>query len=131
MTTKAPTPGVSAAVDKYVDVRATRLKLDKQSALLKEEEEKLKAGLIEFMLTNQQSVVASEHTALTLNTRLTPTAEDWEAIQKYVAENEAFDLLTHKLSAPAIVARWEAGEEIPGVGRFMVKTLSVSKLTKG
>jgi hypothetical protein len=128
MTTPKTVPEM---VDAYVETRAIRLKLDKESAKMKEAEEALKADLITYMNVHGQGVVASEHTALTLNTRMTPTAEDWEAIQAYVEQNSAFDLLTHKLSPVAVTARWEAGEVIPGIGRFMVRTLSISKLNKG
>jgi len=122
---------VAELVEAYVAVRAKRLELDRLSAEVKTVEEKYKTELIAFMGEHGQGVVASERNALTLNTRLSPVAEDWAQIHDFVEANGAFDLYQHKLAVAAVQARWEVGEEIPGVGRFMVKTLSISKLNKG
>ena len=57
-----------------------------------------------------------------------PTAQDWELTWKYIAKKKAWDLLQKRLSAPAVKARWENGEQIPGIGRIMVNSISVTKV---
>jgi hypothetical protein len=55
-------------------------------------------------------------------------AEDWESTWKYIAKKKAWDLLQKRLSGPAVKARWENGEQIPGVGHIRVHTISVTKV---
>jgi hypothetical protein len=45
----------------------------------------------------------------------------------YLAEHAAWDLLTKRLNTKAVGDRWEAGETIPGLTRFVKKSVSLTK----
>jgi hypothetical protein len=57
-----------------------------------------------------------------------PTTEDWEQVWEYIAENKAWDLIQKRLSPPAVRSRWENKEDIPGIGRIRVYSISNTKV---
>jgi hypothetical protein len=59
-----------------------------------------------------------------------PKPDDWEAIEEYVVLNDSFDIFQRRLSPVAIRARWEQGQEIPGISKVDVTELSITKRPK-
>lgn len=55
------------------------------------------------------------------------TIEDFDAICAFIKENDAFELLQKRLSSTAVSERQQAGEVIPGVGKFEQIKLKVTK----
>lgn len=52
---------------------------------------------------------------------------DWPAFHKFIAENEAFELLQKREAITAVRERWDNGEEIPGLERGQKVSVHVSK----
>lgn len=111
-------------------IRETRLSLQKQVDDLKSRESSLKQSLIDEFTKEGATITATA--GKLANAKLVekeePAAENWEDTWKYIARKKAWDLLQKRLSAPAVKARWENGENIPGIGRIRVFDISVTKV---
>lgn len=113
-----------------IEWRATRaMRLEK-----KKEIEKLEAREKELYNFAREVMVAQEIEGVLVDDRLTrpverhtPIVEDRDALEKYIYENRMLDLLTFRLSGPAVKERLEAGLEIPGVGDMVTYDLSDTK----
>jgi hypothetical protein len=90
--------------------------LDRESRLLRVEEDNLKAqlhqmmgdlGLTEFVCPEGKAVITEKQK---------PYIADFGALEKYIIENNALDLLHKRLTEGAVKLRWEDGIQIPGVG---------------
>ena len=116
--------------DLLYSTRQSRLELQKQVDELSARETALKAHLIATFTSEgaDQSGVAGKLANAKLVTKEEPVAQDWELTWKYIAKKKAWDLLQKRLSAPAVKARWENGEQIPGIGHIMVDSISVTKV---
>ena len=113
-------------IDQYITARAERLMLDKQVEQMKEHEELLKKAIIAKYQEQGISILGSNLGAVKLTEAEEPVAQDWPVVWDYIRENNAFELLHKRLTNTAVKERWEAGEEIPGVGKQKVYRLSVS-----
>ena len=51
---------------------------------------------------------------------------DWGVLQKYIKDNDAFDILQRRVAPAQLERRINAGEDIPGVEVKEVKTLFVT-----
>jgi hypothetical protein len=119
---------LAVVADNYSAARDARLALQKEVDKLQENESALKAVLIDALRSSGAMGVAGQKVRVTLVTKDEPTVRDWADLYDYIKENDAFDLLQKRLSAPAVRERWEAKEEIPGVGTIPVQNLSINKL---
>lgn len=117
--------------DLFKDYETQRLALDKESAKVKELEVLAKETLIAQMLHQQVSAVGGSKFTATIKRKEKPHAKDWPAIWNYMRDNNDFSLVQKRLSEAAVAEHWEAGEEVPGVEKFPVYTLSMSKVTSG
>jgi hypothetical protein len=116
--------------DLLYTTRQARLELQKQVDELAARETTLKQHLIETFTAEgaDQSGVGGKVAFSKLVEKEEPVAQDWEATWKYIAKKKAWDLLQKRLSAPAVKARWENKEEIPGIGRIRVYSISNTKV---
>jgi citrate synthase len=123
---------IGDCIDLAYLARAERLKLQKE---MEEKLEKLKAKereIEEYIIDNfdAQSIngakgaVASASVSLSIN----PSVKDWPKVWKYIAKNEAWDLMEKRIAKVAYRERLEAGQAIPGVETFQKKTLSLTKI---
>jgi len=109
---------------------AYRLRLDKEAEAekLKETELELKGRLLGLMIEEKLTVVGAQSCVVRYHRKMKPHPEDWHKIWGYVQSTGEFDLLHKRLTEIAIEDRWEAGIDIPGVGKFPVDYLTVSPL---
>lgn len=119
---------LAQAVDQYYNVRLARLEKDKEAAELKKQETELKQFLIDNISKSDATGVCGRMMRATLRVKPEPTAEDWEAIRKYVTRYKAWDILQKRLSTTAIKERWDDGKQIPGVGTIQVVDVSLTSL---
>jgi hypothetical protein len=114
-------------VNSYIALRAQRLNLDKEAALVKEQEELLKDAIISKMREGNMNAIGADNGLVKMSKLVEPVATDWPQVWAHIRSTNHFDLLHKRLANVAIKERWEAGEDIPGVGRAEVYKLSVSK----
>jgi hypothetical protein len=113
-------------VDAYISVRAQRLQLDRQAAELKEQEDALCKHIIGDFRSSGTTALGGKAGMVKMKETDEPDPLDWEAIYEYIQTNGAWELLHKRLGSTAVKERWEAGEEVPGVGHKPVFKLSVS-----
>lgn len=114
-------------VDQYVTARAQRLTLQKQVDEMEALEKSLKATIIAKMRDGATKVIGGVVGFVKLQHEIEPVAEEWPKVWAHIQETGNFDLLHKRLTITAVRERWDAGEEVPGVGRRDKYDLSVSK----
>ena len=119
---------LSAKVDDYVALRDERLARQREVDAIKEKEDLLKAELIHELETQKVGSVGGSTHMVKLQVKDKPSAGDWAQVYEYIKRTNSFDLLQRRLNESAVEARWEEGEKIPGVSKFPVATLSISRI---
>jgi hypothetical protein len=117
----------SNLVDEFARTRDERLALKRQVDKLEEKEKQLKAQLIAALVAANATALGGQLMIVTLVPKVKPVAKNWAALYEYIPPNNGWDLLQKRLTETAVALRWEEGIEVPGVERFPVNDLSLSK----
>lgn len=118
---------LATKVDAFKAFREKRLSLAKEVEALKAEEARLKEELIELFSDSEVSTIGGKLAIISLVQKTKPVATDWPALHKHILDSGDFDLLQRKLGESAVKARWEDGEDVPGVETKTFYDLSVRK----
>jgi hypothetical protein len=119
---------LGACADRLYELRQQRLEWQKKVDALEAEEKALKEHIIRNLPKSEATGVAGKLARVTVVTKEVPQVKDWDAFYKFVKKTGSFDLMQRRLTEAAVKERWEAGEEIPGVERFQVVTVSINKV---
>lgn len=114
-------------VDLLYTLREDRINAEKEVVKRKKVEAEVKQEIIDEMRNEGVSSIGGAHGQVSLRIKDKPVARDWDALYSYIKENDAFDLLHKRLTEKAITLRWEDELEVPGVDKFPVPVLSLSK----
>lgn len=114
-------------VDAYLEARINRLAADKIAAELKKSEDTLKAQIEKAMLEAHMTDYKGENYRVQVEREYKPTVNDWGLVHKYIIDNNAFDLVQKRLTESAVKSRWEDEISIPGIEKFPVDKLSITK----
>lgn len=126
--TKAPMLGTAA--DRVYKLRAKRLALEEKVDALKKQESEAKDAIIRELAALKLESATGKVCTVSISKNVVPTVKDWSAFHKYILSHDALDLLEKRASKSACQARWEAEEELPGVERTTVVSLSLTKSSK-
>jgi tagatose-1,6-bisphosphate aldolase non-catalytic subunit AgaZ/GatZ len=118
---------LSKLCDAYQTLRAVRLSQEKAAEATKKEENKAKEEIITELRETEVPVIGGTTHNFERVVKDEPQADDWDEIYAYIYEHKAWELLHKRLGTAAVKERWDAGEEIPGVGAYPVESLSVTK----
>ena len=106
--------------DLYIRAKTTeneRLALDRQSKLLKVEEDNLKAQVLEELhKLGLDHVDYGDLGSARIERKVKPYIADFTALEGYIVEHRATDLLQKRLTESAVKLRWDDGIVIPGIG---------------
>lgn len=127
MTTEIPDT-LAECADQWFLARERRLAMQKEVDLLEEKEKQLKAYLIDNLPKSHASGIAGQLVQVHIKLKHRPTVVDKEKFYAYIKKKNAFDLLGAAPLASGVRARWEAGEQVPGVKRYSYKDLAYSAL---
>ena len=117
-----------ALVDKYQEVRASRLAKEKEAEAIKTKETEILEGILGALReSNTEAIGGSTHLAKRV-VKDEPMVEDWEILHLHIQTTGEFELLHRRLTATAVKERWDMDVEVPGVGAFPVEKLSLTKL---
>lgn len=112
-----------------IALRNLRKSLEAHAEAVGKEERALKEYVIENFADSDLTEVRTKAGSMKLVTKILPQMDEatggWDAIWKYVKNHDAFDLLQKRLHERACVERWEQGETIPGVKKFIKKDLKL------
>lgn len=135
MATSAKMPKIpkslAAAADLYYTTREARLALERQAEANKEFEAALKDHLINNIPKSDATGIAGKVCRVSVQTKAVPQVSDWDKFYEYVAKNRskgAFALMNRAVNAKAVKEIWDAGKQVPGVGKFDAVVLSVNKI---
>lgn len=114
--------------DLYYETRELRLKMQREVDEVDKEEKKLKAELINALREQNTRAVGGKVVTVTLKTKHAAIAKNWDDIHRYIVANDAWDIMQKRLTQTAIDLRWADGIVVPGVEKFPVDELSISKV---
>lgn len=124
---KTPKTDAGKADLRYA-VEDWRLAVQKCVEALKEVETGLNEHFIAHLPKSQASGVAGQTARVQLRTKIIPQVQDWNALYKHIKKSGEFELLQRRLTDSAIKERWEARQDVPGVGHFTAIVVSCTKL---
>ena len=116
-------------INQYISVRAQRLILDKEAASIKEVEDELQKTIVAKFREGDITAQGASNGLVKMTEVVEPvvnTPEDWDVFREYIVEHDAWELIHKRVTVTSVRERWEAGEEIPGIGRMTKYKLSVS-----
>ena len=121
-----PTSALSLA-QQYFKAKGHRLQADKVAAELKETETDLKTQLMNTLHSQGLNSVGDKQRVYAIVTSDEPQVEDWARLYQHVQNTGEFELLFRRINPAAVKERWELKKAVPGVGKFPVEKLSVTK----
>lgn len=116
---------LSDLIDAYGAKRQERLLVKQTMDKLEEQEKKLKAQVIQMMITAKASSHGGKKFGVNYKRKDKPTAGDWSKIYAWIKENDGFDILQRRLTESAVEARREDKIIIPGIMMFPVDDVTV------
>lgn len=114
-------------IDLFVAAYRERKAREEKVNDIKRVEDLIEEHIIGLFKGEEINGVKGTKGSVTLKEKDVPKITDFEALCKHIKKNDAWDLLQRRPGEAACQARWEAGEEIPGVEKFLVKKLSLSE----
>lgn len=118
---------LGACADALKAVKDAMSELNRELAELQARKTQLEEKLINDLPASDAEGVVGKTVRATVVTRRIPVLEDWSALTKYVKKTGDFDLLRRQVSTEAVEERWEAKKQVPGVGVFNKKKVSLTK----
>lgn len=118
---------LGACADRLMVLREKKAKLTREIEKLEEERRAIEERLIDELPKDEASGVVGKIAKAVVTRREVPTVKDWDRLYDYVLMNKDFSLLQRRVSESAVKERWEAGETVPGVDKFTVIGVSITK----
>lgn len=119
---------LAACADILYTTRESRLALQKDVDDLKDFETLVRDHLIANLPKGEASGIAGHLARVAIVTKTTARVEDWDAVHTYIVKHKAWELMARRINDAAVRERWEAGEEIPGVGHNQFAAVSLNKV---
>ncbi len=110
----------------YSSKKAERLAADRVAKSLKTEEDNLAFAITLYCREHGGAGVDMATVIVEYETKLMPVAKDWDAIHRYIKENDAIDLVHKRLTESAVRLRWDDDVIIPGVGDKIAEKIKVT-----
>lgn len=118
---------LGACADELKTIKDQLSALSREEEVLRARRVLLETKLIEELPASDAEGVVGKTIRATVVTRRVPVLEDWNAFTKYVKKTGDFDLLRRQVSTEAVEERWAAKKQVPGVGVFNKKKVSLTK----
>ena len=120
------------ATDKAIldwrEARAARLALDKEASAAKDRETALRDWIIDALQGSNSEGEVVDGRVTSIQVTEIPIVEDRAAVERYILENQAIDLLQFRVSASALRERTDVGVTVPGTHWGQSLNLSDRKL---
>lgn len=121
--------GLQLKLDAYKSLRDMRLEEQRKVDHMKEGETKIQNELAAYLTDNPDlnGIIGTTHKAILKHSTI-PIITNLSVLKQYIMDNDAWDLISMKISPPAVRERWEDMEQIPGVESMPQVKLSVTKI---
>ena len=118
---------IGTFIDNLYEARAKRLALDKEVTAAKIVENEAKEALIAQL--NEMGLTKASGTFATVGIKTTavPHITDWDAVHKFIRENDRFDLIQKRIGVVAWRDMYEAKVLVPGTECAFEVDLSLTK----
>lgn len=125
----APLPeSIGRCADLYAETREMRLAMQKVVDAVAKREAEIREHIIQHLEASDDTGAAGLKYRAQIKKDTKPKVEDWEKVYDFIVEADRFDLLQRRIADKAVKDMWEEGEEVPGVGRIHVPSVSITKI---
>lgn len=119
---------LGASIDKLLELREQRRKLEAEANKLKDEYDIVEEHLMAQMGKQNMEKASSKLASVSVSSTVVGNVTDWEALNKFIKRTGHFHLYQRRLSDPAVRELFESKGSIPGVEPFTKKRLSLRTL---
>ena len=118
---------IGSMIDGLYDLRAQRLAIEKQVEELKAAETEMREAIIGTLKESGLEGAKGETATASLQYKIKPNVQDWDAVYDYIRENDMFALLQKRLTTTLWAALQEDGITVPGTEGIPIVDLSLTK----
>lgn len=118
-------------IDELYETRQKRLEISKEVDKLKAAEVTMRGVILQMLDDMGMSKGTGSLATCGVTKSTEPVVEDWEAAHAYIRDQNRFDLLQKRLSAPAWRDLLETGVLVPGTSQVEVRDVSLTKSSRG
>lgn len=118
---------LGSKVDAFYKARAKRLDAEKKIEDMKKTEAALKEEILRDLTAAGLEKASGKLTTASITTNLIPQIADPTAFYAHILSTGEVDLLEKRPSRSACQARWERGENVPGIEQLSRVDLSFTK----
>lgn len=119
---------LGACADLLYQLRADRLKVQRQADEIEAREKALKEHIIATLPKSQASGVSGKEANVKVEKKQVAQVKDWKKFYAHLKRTGDFDLLGKSLKQEAVRERWDHRKKVPGVEPFDVITVSCTKV---
>ena len=120
------TPG--SLVDLVWSLREQRKLWEARAELIRDDERRIETHLIERLTKEELNALSGKLAKCSLSSTDMASAEDWDKVNKFIEERDAWQIRNKALNQLALRELRESGVEVPGVTWFKQVKISVRKL---
>lgn len=88
----------------------------------------LEDHFVNTLAVGESSGVQGMRSRVQVTESIIPTVDNWPKFYEHIRKTKSFDLLNRAVNRAAVGERWDAKKQVPGVGKFHAKKVSVTKL---
>lgn len=114
-------------IDNLYRIKERRTALNRQSEELKVEEMLFQDLIIKALQGRQATAAQGKVARAELRLKMVPTVVDWDTLYEHITKTQSWDLIHRRVTETAVRARWEQGDNVPGVDRTDVWAISLTK----
>jgi hypothetical protein len=118
---------IGELIDEVYSLRSTRLLLEKEVTLLKQEEARLSKFIGDELIETGCSAMRGSIANFSYKKSTVPGVEDWNQVYNFVEQDHAFSLLGRAISIPTWRDYKESGVLIPGTYEIEKIKYSITK----
>jgi hypothetical protein len=117
-------------IDALYATREKRLDLDKQSKILKEQEQEMRNIVLELLENAGLKKASGQMATCGIKTNTIPIVTDWDQLFTYIRDNDRFDLIQKRISVLAWRETLDNTGLIPGTEAVEQVDISLTKSSR-
>lgn len=121
-------PSIGETIDEMHTLRAKKRALEDMVKELDKEYSTKEMELMSLMDVQQTRTSEGKLASVHIDEVVYPTADNWDAIYKYIYDNKYFHLLERRLTAVGYRELLERGVQVPGIVPFKKRKVKLTSL---